>query len=272
MRRNRHQFILGIPSGFCYASPVMPFVPNKSFAAVLVSLLAVLGMAGVQAKEVTLRNKDGKSLSARLITCDGDKLTVLRSSDKKQFELSMAQLDDASRAEVDAWLAAGGGLSERYEIDVSSGRRQRSTGYDYDEDKKFNMEPTIVIKNPLPNIRTRAAKVTTLILGRPVSERNAYHVFSVESFDLPSLEGGKEGVLQMKRISHVFDDRGSYRYGARYLGWVVVIQDVEDGRVIMTQSLPQTLSEKYGRKFLTLKAGTTYDDKLRVLEDVNIDY
>lgn len=240
-----------------------------SAAAFLIILLAMAGL--IEAKEVTLRNKDGKDLTVRLITCAGDKLTVLRSSDKKQFELSVAQLDSASRAEVDAWLKAGGGLSERFEVDVSSGKRQRGTGYDYSDEKKVSMEPTVVIKNPMPNIRTRAVKVTAFVLGRPVADRNAYHVFSKESFDLPSLEGGKEGVLQMKPISHMFDDRGSYRYGARYLGWVVVIED-EDGGVIMTQSVPAAIAEKYGRKFLTLDAGSTYDDKLRVLKDVGINY
>ena len=138
-----------------------------------------------------LRNKDGKSLTARLITITGDKLTVMRESDKKQFTLDLTQLDDASRGEVDAWVKAGGDLSERFVIDVSSGKSGRSSAYDYDDERIVNIEPIVVVKNPDINVRTRAVKVTALILGRPVNERSAYHVFSTESFDLPSLDGGK---------------------------------------------------------------------------------
>jgi hypothetical protein len=240
-------------------------------ATLLASFFVSLAMScQLAAKEVSLTNKDGKSITARMITCQGDKLTVLRSSDKKQFDLSIAQLDDASRAEVDAWLKAGGGLSERFEVDVRSGKRQRSTGYDNSEEKRVDIEPLVVIKNPQANIRTRAVKVTVLILGRPVVLRNAYHVFSVKSFNLPSMEGGKEGLLQMERISHVFDDSGGYKRGARYLGWVVVIQDPEDGRIIHSQSIPEPLSAKFGRQFLKLESDQTYDDNLKLVKNFSI--
>jgi hypothetical protein len=92
----------------------------------------------------------------------------------------------------------------------------------------------------------------------------------MRSFDLPSLGGGKEGLLQMDRISHVFDDSGSYKRGARYFGWVVVIHDPEDNRIILCQSLPAALSEKFGTQFLKLEAGRTYDDKLQLLKDFSI--
>ena len=241
------------------------------FPVILACLLVLAVATGLpEAKEVNLRNKDGKSLSARLMTLDGDKLTVLREADKKQFVLSLAQLDETSRTEVDAWLKAGGGLSERFAIEVRSGKRQRSTGEYYDDSKKVDIEPLVVVKNPDANIRTRAVKVTAVLLGRPVADRNAYHVFSTESFKLPSLDGGREGAFQMKQVSRTFDDRGTYRYGARYLGWVVVIHDPEDDRVIHIQSMPEPLAGKFGRQFLKLEAGSTYDDNLRLIKNFSI--
>jgi hypothetical protein len=247
----------------------MFLVSKARFITVLALLLAYVVTGGLQAKEVTLRNKDGKSLSARLVTLNGDKLTVLRDSDKKQFVLSLAQLDDVSRAEVDVWLQAGGGLSERFVVDVRSGKRQRSSGEYYSDEKKVDIEPLVVVKNPDANIRTREVKVTAVLLGRPVADRNAYHVFSVESFTLPSLEGGKEGAFQMKPVSRTFDDRGDYKYGARYLGWVVVISDPEDDRVIHAQSIPEPLAGKLGGKFLKVEAGSTYDENLRLMKNFN---
>jgi hypothetical protein len=247
----------------------MSFRLSARFIFIFAFLLA--GTAGLaQAKEVALRNKDGKSLSASLITLDGDKLTVLRASDKKQFALSLAQLDDASRAEVNAWLEAGGGLSERFTVEVRSGKRQRSTGEYYDDDKKVDIEPLVVIKNPDANMRTREVKVTALLLGRPVAQRNSYHVFSIETFNIPSLEGGKEAALQMKHISRTFDDRGEYKYGVRYHGWVVVITDPEDDRIILCQSNPEPLAGKFGRKFLKVEVGATYDEDLRQMKGFSV--
>ena len=246
-------------------------VTSARFVTLIASIFVLVAASGrLEAKEVTLTNKDGKSITVRMITSQDDKLTVLRSSDKKQFDISIAQLDDASRAEVDAWIKAGGGLSEEFEVEVSSGKRQRSTGEYYSDEKRVDIEPLVVIKNPRANIRTRTVKVTVLILGRPVVLRNAYHVFSMRSFDLPSLDGGKEGLLQMDRISHVFDDSGSYKRGARYYGWVVVIHDPEDGRIIHCRSIPEPLSGKFGTQFLKLDAGKTYDDNLRLIKNFSI--
>jgi hypothetical protein len=241
------------------------------FTSVLVSVLVFMATAGLpEAGEVMLRNKDGKGFSASLIACEGDKLTVLRGADKKQFVLSLAQLDDLSRAEVEAWLAAGGGLSERFEIEVRSGKRQRNTDEDYSDEKNVELEPLVAVKNPMQNKRTRAAKVTALLLGRPVNDRNSYYVFSIETFNLPSLEGGKEGACQMKPVSRAFDDKGTYKFGARYLGWVVLIHDPDDGRIIFSQSLPAPLAGKFGGKFLKLESGHAYDDNLRLIKNFSV--
>ncbi len=249
----------------------MIFRFTSRFFTVLAFLLVLAATAGLtEAKEVTLRNKDGKSLSVSLISCDGDKLTVLRGADKKQFVLNRAQLDDVSRAEVDAWLAAGGGLSEQFEIDVNTGKSGRKAGSEDFDDKNLNIEPLVVVKNPSANVPTRAAKVTAVFLGRPVNARSAYYVFSTETFNLPSIPGAQSGSFQMKKISRNYDDRGYAQFGARYLGYVVLIHDSEDDRIISSKSVPGPLAEKFGRKFLKLAANETYDDNLRLMKNFSV--
>jgi hypothetical protein len=233
----------------------------RRFPALMAALFA--GMGALHAGEVALRNKDGKSLTARLLDIKGDKLTVMREADKKRFTLDLAQLDDASRAKVDDWVKAGGHLSERYVIEFSSGKSGKNSSQYYDDDRTVNMEPVIVVRNPDPNAATKPAKVTALLLGRPLNERGAYHVFATETFDLPSLEGGKQTPFLMKRFKHTYDGRGDYKYGSRYLGWVVLIHDPENKRVIHSQSVPTTLAGKHGGKFLDLKADSIYDAELR---------
>jgi hypothetical protein len=237
------------------------------FAAFVLLILAAPG--ALDAAEVVLRNKDGKSLTVRLVSITGDKLAVMRESDKKQFTIDLTQLDETSRGKVDDWVKAGGNLSERYVIEVSTGKSGRGSAYDYSDERIVSMEPVAVVKNPDINIPTKAAKVTVLILGRPVNERGGYYVFSTETFDLPSLEGGKQKVFQMKKFRHSYDDRGSYKSGARYLGWVVLIHDPQDKRIIHSQSLPAPVVGKFGEKFLTLKPQLYYDSELDVIKYTN---
>jgi hypothetical protein len=239
----------------------------RQFSALTFAIFATMG--ALQANEVVLRNKDGKSLTVRLVSITGDKLAVMRESDKKQFTLDLTQLDDSSRAKVDDWVKAGGNISERYVVDVSTGKSGRNSNYDYDDERIVSMEPIAVVKNPDINVPTKAAKITVLILGRPVNERGGYYVFSNETFDLPSLEGGKQKAFQMKKFRHSYDDRGSYKFGARYLGWVVLIHDPEDKRIIHSQSLPAPVVGKFGEKFMTLKPMSYYDSELDVIKYAN---
>ena len=64
----------------------------------------------------------------------------------------------------------------------------------------------------------------------------------------------KQKAFQMKKVSHSYDDRGRYKFGARYLGWVVVIHDPEDERIIHSQSLPAPLAGKFGEQVSHLEA------------------
>jgi hypothetical protein len=233
-------------------------------SALMLALLAISG--ALHATEVVLRNKDGKSLTARLVSITGDKLMVMRESDKKQFTLDLTLLDDSSRAKVDDWVKAGGNRSERFEAEVNTGKSGRNSPYEYDDDRTVIMEPVIMVKNPDVNVPTKAAKVTALILGRPLRERDAYYVFSTETFDLPSLEGGKQKAFAMKKFRHTYDSRGEYKSGSRYLGWVLLIHDSVDKRIIYSNSVPTTLVGKYGEKFLTLKAESYYDKDLDVIK------
>ena len=50
----------------------------------------------------------------------------------------------------------------------------------------------------------------------------------------------------------------------------MVIHDPEDERIIHIQSIPEPLAGKFGRQFLTLEAGSTYDDNLRLIKGFNL--
>jgi hypothetical protein len=244
----------------------MKFYRYRRVFALMLALAAA--PCALQAREVVLRNKDGKSLTARLVSITGDKLDVMRESDKKHFTLDLTQLDDASRNKVAEWVKAGGNQSERYEIEFSSGKSGKRSPYEDYDDRLVSMEPIVVVKNPDIKVPSKAAKVTALVLGRPIMESGAYYVFSSETFDLPVLEGGNQKALPMKKFSYTYDSRGGAKYGSRYLGWVVIVHDPEDNRIIHCQSVPTTLVGKFNAKFLTLGPQRYYDKNLDLIRYV----
>jgi hypothetical protein len=264
------QFILVTRKVFSHGFAAMQMITRARFISAPFLLLLLAMSCMLEGKEVSLRNKDGKSLTVSLTTLDGDKLTVLRGSDKKQFVLSLAQLDETSRAKVSAWVKAGGGLSEQFEIEVQSGKTNRKVGTEDFDDKNVNIEPIVTVKNPHGSIATRAAKVTAVLLGRPVIARNAYYVFSTETFNLPSIPSSQTNTFEMKKVSRNYDDRGYSKFGARYLGWVVLVHDPEHGRILHMQSVPTPLAEKFGQQFLKLQAGKAYDENLEMMKNFNV--
>jgi hypothetical protein len=241
---------------------ISPFLRLAAWVVAFYSLVN-----GLHAKEVLLRNKDGKSFTARLVHISGDKLTVVRESDKKQFVLKVAQLDESSQARVTEWEQSGGNLSEKYEIGVSTSKSNKLDQDEQYDDRVISLEPRIVIKNPDLSLATKNANVTVLFLGRPVNHRGGFYVFSNESFELPKLESGKEFAHQMKKFRHSYDDRGYSKYGARYLGWVLFLQDEKDKRIIFAKSVPGSLTEKFSTQFQSLRENTYYDDKLNILKN-----
>ena len=78
----------------------------------LIAISLVLPSIG---EVVTLEETGGSSLTARLVSCDGTTLKVIRVSDRKTFNIPLSRLSDGSKAAVKDWQSKGGGLVENFE-------------------------------------------------------------------------------------------------------------------------------------------------------------
>jgi len=242
------------------------FSPQLTAALCSLLLLVTSQQITHAASEIMeLKDSSGTVLSARLISCDGTSLTITRESDKKSFTLPLARLDETSQASVKSWMSQGGNLSEKFEITVDTGKTRKKTGAEDFDDKRVNLEPFVTLKNPAAGMSTRDGKVTVLILGRPVQDNAAIYVFKKVSFDLPKLPPLGSQSFTVGSISSAYDDRGYAQFGARYIGYAVLVHD-QDGQVLYDAiSVPSPFIDTYRLSLLKLTEKTVYDKNLASL-------
>jgi hypothetical protein len=146
-------------------------------------------------------------------------------------------------------------LRKEYGISVDTGKNGRKDGTEDFDDTRINLRPEITIKNPDPSSSTSAAKVRVVFLGRSVLETKHYVVLKCESFDLVVLGPLKAATFAMEPITAAFDDRGYAKFGARYLGYVVLIHDEAGTQIYDSEAIPATLVREPMLGWLKLQTG-----------------
>lgn len=203
----------------------------------------------------------GREMTVRLLSSDGTTVRVLRDSDGQTFALPLSRLNPASQAAIKTWLEKGGGLSQKFEITVDTGKNRKKMGGEDFDDKRVNLSPKITVKNANLDSEAQDGKVTVLILGRPVQSNDDLYVLGAQSFDLARLKPGASSLFEMKEISQAYDNRGYAQFGSRYLGYVVLVHSPDGKTLYDTQAVPEALRQ-HGLNLLKLKSGLTYDKNL----------
>jgi hypothetical protein len=200
-------------------------------------------------------------MSVRLLSSDGTTVRVAREPDGQAFALPLSRLNPASQAAVQNWLKQGGGLSQKFQIEMDTGKNRRKTGGEDFDDKRVNLSPKITVTNPDLAAESQNGKATVLILGRPVQSNDDLQVLGTQTFELPRLKPGSSTSFEMKEISQAYDNRGYAQFGARYLGYVVLIHSPDGKTLYDSKAVPETL-QNHGLNLLKLKPELTYDKNL----------
>jgi hypothetical protein len=226
-------------------------------------LLFALGLdlAVAASEPMKIADTAGREMSVRLLSSDGTTVRVIRDSDGQTFALPLSRLNAASQAAVKTWLEKGGGLSQKFEIEVDTGKNRRKTGGEDFDDKRVNLSPKITVKNPNLDAEAQNGKVTVLIFGRPVQSNDDLQILGAQNFELARLKPGASSLFEMKEISQAYDNRGYAQFGSRYLGYVVLIHSPDGKTLYDFQAVPDSLGQ-HGLKLLKLKSGLTYDNNL----------
>ncbi len=230
---------------------------------ILIATGMIMGTAVLAGGDpVELVDLQGRSLKARLVSSDGVTVEVLRDGAAAPVSLPLKQLNDATRQLVSGWVEQGGNLQEKYDLIVETGKTRKKDGTEDFDDKRVNLSPVIMVKNPDTKFETRDGSVTVLFFGRPVDSATDIFVFKKQEFDLPKLKPLETATFKMEQISQAYDSRGLAKFGSRYLGYAVLIHDAAGKKMIFSKSVPSPLATDYGLKLLALKNDTAYDRDL----------
>jgi len=205
-------------------------------------------------------------MTARLRSLNQGKITVIRENDKKAFTMPVDSLDDASREAIQKWEAAGGNLSYKFDAQLDPGRTRKTTGAEDFDDQRVTLEPTITIKNPDAHRKTPKGKVTAVFLGKPVENASNIYVFKTQTFDLPELAPLASTVFKVPKISQAYDRRGYGKFGARYIGYALVVHSEDGTDVHYAQSIPTNFANNNKAQLLSLKTEKLYNKNLELLE------
>lgn len=200
-------------------------------------------------------------MMVRLLSSDGTSVRVIRDSDGQTFALPLSRLNAESQTAIKTWLEKGGGLSQKFEITVDTGKNRKKMGGEDFDDKRVNLSPKITVKNPNLDAEAQNGKVTVLIFGRPVQSNDDLHVLGAQNFELTRLKPGASTLFEMKEISQAYDNRGYAQFGSRYLGYVVLIHSPDGKTLYDSQAVPDALGQ-HGLTLLKLRSGLTYDKNL----------
>lgn len=234
------------------------------------SLRVALGLfsapAFADSEPMTITSSSGKSMTGRLRSLVDGKVTVVRDSDKKVFDMALDSLDEKSRAAVKEWDEKGGNISTRFDVQVDPGRTRKTTGAEDFDDQRVTLNPTITIKNPDVHRKAIGGKVTAIFLGKPVENASNIFVFKTQTFDLPSLEPIGSTEFKVAKISQAYDRRGYGKFGARYIGYALVIHNADGSEIYHAQSIPSNFANGNKQQLLSLKTEKLYNKNLEPLE------
>lgn len=222
-------------------------------------LLPFAALATLAHGEVTaITDKEGRTISVKLMGFDGTNVDVLRASDSKTFSIPFASLSDASQTDIRRWIAQGGHLTKKLEISVNPGSNRRTTAAEDFDDKRITLEPVITVKNPHATLESVPMRITILFLGRPVDSQSDLHVFRKQSFEVPGLAPLANTHFTVKPVSASYDDRGYAKFGSRYTGYIWITHDASGSEVIDSGSVPAALTTRGPARYLSLEEERTY--------------
>jgi len=228
--------------------------------------LALSSAALADSEPLTITSSAGKSMVARLRSLGDGKVTVVRENDKKVFEMAVDSLDEKSRASIKEWDDAGGNVSTKFDVQLDPGRTRKTTGAEDFDDQRVTLDPTVTVKNPDVHRKTVKGKLTAIFLGKPVENASNIYVFKTQTFDLPSLDPIASTELKVAKFSQAYDRRGYAKFGARYIGYAIVIHSDDGTEIHYAQSIPTNFANNNKQQLLSLKSNKVYNKNLELLE------
>jgi hypothetical protein len=234
---------------------------------VLASLLVLSGI-GVAGPVIKAKDKSGREMEIELISLLGDRISFMRTSDGKTFDLLLSTFDADTVKAIEAKKGELAPAHPNYGLDVVIEKRRKDRGNSYYMEEQ-TVSAKVTIKNPI-NFPAPALSVRVLFFGQSRrTKTNA--VLAVRDYSVklgPGLSDGRK--LDPFVTVYDSDGKGYGNVGGdQYTGYLLLMMD-EKGNVIRHQSTLGKLNEIFrtdpGARvpFKTMRAFTRLTDKFEV--------
>ena len=189
--------------------------------------LCTFSLAPLATAEVlTLESKNGQKIIVTLLSRQGDKVLIRRSSDNKEFAISPDSLSPTSAELLRTKMNSLKAAYPPIETVVSISKKRRGASYSHDMEVKAK----VTVTNQNYKIPCPPSTVNIILITQNQSNKSQFRILSNQVFDItPTPEG-------VSKTTSPVTTHGSYSYGYKYVGYLIVIKD-KDKKVIQTKTL-----------------------------------
>lgn len=204
---------------------------------------------------------DGRTLEAKLIKLAGENV-VIQTKNGRSLTVSPTAFSPEDQAHIKKFAEEQAKLYDpRLDIKFASGKGDRRTDVYFDE-RTQELVPGVTIESREQTFEVKDATVTVITFGKHVTTRNELKVLSREAFKL-TLAAGKTAEWSGKKIKLEYDDEDSFRYGHKYAGYLIIVQN-DQGRI--TNVAGTTAFAKKAEAAMRVKAEQLVDRDLKPID------
>ena len=219
------------------------------------TLLFIISTMASFVEARTFTSADGRTMEAEVISVTNTSTILKRGT--RQYTIPLTSLSEADQKFLADWRAEKlKTIIPKLEVDINSGKSDRSDRNDSYDDRIGSFEFSVTIENAELHYSLESGKAELIVLGESCSHRDRYCIMQKNSFDV-ALEDGGTYEWKGEEFAYKFDNRSPTLWGYQYYGFAFVLKNA-DGTIIYQRVTPSKF-EWGTEKLLEMKAKTAFD-------------
>ena len=238
---------------------------RRNFACILWIAATIAGVAG---PVVEISNKEGKTLSAELISVGETSAKFKKTAGSPPFEVAFDTLSPETVAMLKKEAEEMPVVYPRFDVDVVVSKRRKASSGSYYM-KSMTVGGKVVVSNQSMKSDFPVTKGRLVFIGQNQQTESVYQVLSVTDFEI-SPKAGKEQEIPVADIITTYDSDNKGRGnigGYKYYGYLLIFHDGE-GNVTYSKTLSGVITKaisdnpKVVDQFLTVAVLTNLTENM----------
>lgn len=202
--------------------------------------LFLLAASALQAEVMTITSKNGKQMIVSLVSRQGEKVVIRRTSDNKEFAIDPSSLSKESETLVLDKMKALPVAIPPIESEISIGKRRKKDG-NSDYMKQMEITSKITLTNKDYKIPCPDCTANIIFIGQDQKNTKEFKVLSNQQFTIkPTPKGAVQNTAPFN-TRYDSDNKGEGNIGGhKYVGYLLVITG-PDNEIVYTKTIYSNL-------------------------------